>query len=88
MRVTLHELRADLSRLVARAHAGETFEITSNDKPVARLLGVPAASASALARLLADGAAGWGGGKPAFATPVQLPPFTASFSDMLIADRA
>ena len=88
MRVAIHELKAGLSRLVAQAHAGEIIEITSHDKPVARLIGMPATAATGLARMLAEGAVTWRGAKPAFAPPVKLPPFAATFSDMLIEDRA
>lgn len=88
MRVAIHELKAGLSRLVAQAHAGATIEITSHDKPVARLVGVPALAADGVARMLADGAASWRGAKPAFAAPIKLPPHATSFSDMLIEDRA
>ena len=88
MRVAIHELKASLSRLVAQAHAGETIEITSHDKPVARLVGVPAVAAAGVARMLAEGAASWRGAKPAFAAPVTLPPYASTFSDMLIEDRA
>ena len=49
MQVPIHELKAQLSRCVARAHAGEVIVITSHSKPVARLTGVPAAAPSTTA---------------------------------------
>jgi prevent-host-death family protein len=57
MRIAMHELKAGLSRYVAQARAGEVIEITSHDKPVARLVGVPPAQPPGVARLLARGTA-------------------------------
>ena len=88
MHVAIHELKASLSRLVAQASAGQVIEVTSHGKPVARLVGMPAAATAGVARMLAEGAVTWRGAKPAFAPPVKLPPFAATFSDMLIEDRA
>jgi len=41
MRIAMHQLKSGLSRYVARARAGEVIEITSHDKPVARMVGIP-----------------------------------------------
>jgi antitoxin (DNA-binding transcriptional repressor) of toxin-antitoxin stability system len=41
----MHEAKTRLSQLVKRAEAGEDIVIARNDKPVVRLVPVPAASA-------------------------------------------
>lgn len=87
MKIAMHQLKAGLSRYVSQARAGAVIEITSHDKPVARLVGVPDGGASGLAKLLGSGAAQWGGGKPAWRRPVQLPAHARSMSEMVIEDR-
>jgi prevent-host-death family protein len=87
MKVAMHVLKAGLSRYVAQARAGAVIEITSHDKPVARLVAAPAEPASGLPAMRASGAASWGGGKPAFMPAVRLPPHAASISDMVVEDR-
>ena len=87
MRVAMHELKSGLSRYVAQARAGEGIEITSHDKPVARLVGVPAASPAGVARLLARGAATWNGAKPALQAPVVLSGGGNTVSDIVLEDR-
>lgn len=88
MKIAMHQLKAGLSRYVAQARAGEVIEITSHDKPVARLIGVPEGVSAGLAKMLASGSAQWGGGKPAFRPPLKLAPHRQSMSDMVIEDRA
>ena len=87
MRVAMHKLKAGLSRYVAQARAGEVVEITSHDKPVARLVGVPAAMPPGLASLLARGAATWAGRKPTLLAPITLPAHSRSLSEFVIEDR-
>jgi len=87
MRIAMHELKSGLSRYVALARAGEVIEITSHDKPVARLVGVPAAGPAGVSRLLARGAATWSGGKPALHAPVVLSAGGKSVSESLLEDR-
>jgi len=87
MKVAIHQLKSGLSRYVAKARAGEVIEITSHDKPVARLVGVPAASSAGVARLLARGTATWGGGKPALQAPVVLSVGGKSVSEIVLEDR-
>lgn len=86
MRVALHELKAGLSRYVARARAGEVIEVTSHDKPVARIVAVPAEGPPGIARLIARGAAQWAGGKPTF-RPVKLRGSGKTLSEIVIEDR-
>ena len=64
MKVAIHEFRARFSRYLAAARRGEEIEVTSHRKVVGRLVGVPDAGSSAVAKLLASGAATWAGGKP------------------------
>jgi prevent-host-death family protein len=87
MRVAMNELKANLSRCVARASAGEVIAITSHDKPVALLGPAPARAETPLAQMVANGQANWSGGKPAFSPPVRLAPHPQSLSDMVIEDR-
>ena len=88
-RVAIHELKAGLSRYLARVKAGEVIEITSHNKPIARLVGMPISAPPGIAQLLASGAASWSGGKPT-PVPVQLPAARSgvkSLSEMVIEDR-
>lgn len=87
MRIAMHELKSGLSRYVARARAGEVIEITSHDKPVARLVGVPAGGPAGVSRLLARGAATWGGGKPALHAPMVLSAGGKAVSEIVLEDR-
>lgn len=87
MKIAMHELKAGLSRYIAQARAGEVIEVTSHDKPVARIVGIPAGDSSGVARLLARGAAQWRGGKPALHTPVRLASGGKPLSEMVLEDR-
>ena len=84
----MHELKSGLSRYVAKARAGEVIEITSHDRPVARLVGVATGGPAGVSRLLASGAATWGGGKPALHAPVVLSAGGQTVSESLLQDRA
>jgi prevent-host-death family protein len=64
MQVSIRELKAHLSQYVVQAQAGQLIELTSHRKVVARIVGVPPTNNTAVARLLASGAASWHGGKP------------------------
>lgn len=87
MRIAMHELKAGLSRYVAQANAGAVIEITSHDKPVARLVGVPHARSPGVARLLARGAAQWSGTKPALQSPVVISTGGKPLSEIVLEDR-
>ncbi len=87
MQVAMNELKANLSRCVARASAGEVIAITSHDKPVALLGPAPVVAANPLAQMLANGQASWGGGKPVFSPPVRLALHPQTLSDTVIEDR-
>ena len=73
MHVAIRELKASLSRVLARARAGEVIEVTSHDRPIARIVGIPDEAADGLRRLVASGAAAWAGGKPMFDGAVGAP---------------
>jgi prevent-host-death family protein len=87
MRIAMHELKAGLSRYVAQARAGEVIEVTSHDRPVARLTGIASADAPGIARLLARGAAQWRGGRPALAPAVPLGSDGKSVAEIVLEDR-
>lgn len=83
----MHQLKSGLSRYVAQAQAGEIIEITSHDKPVARIIGIPAAGSVGITRLLSCGAAQWTGGKPALRPAVELAVGGKAVSDLVLEDR-
>lgn len=85
MQVSIRELKARLSHYLAQARADATLEITAHRRVVARVTGVPEAAPSALANLIARGAAQWAGGKPQGAH-IALSGGT-SVSRMVIEDR-
>lgn len=87
MRIPMHELKAGLSRYIAQARTGEPIEITSHDKPVARIVGIPPTDKAGVTRLLARGAAHWGGGKPSPLPPVVLGSRGKPVSEMVLEDR-
>ena len=64
MQVSIREFKAHLSRYLAQARQGTVLEITSRRRVVARMIGVPESSTSALGELIARGAAQWDGTKP------------------------
>lgn len=83
----MHALKVGLSRYVAQARGGEVIEVTSHDKPVVRIVGIPSSDNLGIGRLLASGAAQWGGGKPALHAAVQLKGSGKSLSEMVREDR-
>jgi prevent-host-death family protein len=87
MRVAIHDLKRSLSRYLARARAGEAIEVTSHDKPVARIVGIPTGQDAGVAGLLASGAARWSGSKPALQPPVVLPERGRPLADAVVEDR-
>ena len=87
MQVGIRELKAGLSRVLARARAGEVIEVTSHDRPIARIVGIPDTGEAGLRGLVARGAAAWAGGKPAFAPPLPLAPGGTPVSQLILDDR-
>lgn len=86
MQVSIRELKAHLSQYLRRAQAGQSLEITSHRKTVARIIGVAATADEGLARLLAGGAATWSGGKPSGAS-LRLNAKGMPVSQMVLEDR-
>ncbi len=87
MSVAVRELKASLSRVLSRAQHGEIIEVTSHNKPIARIIGIPERAEPGLRRLIADGAVSWSGGKPQYKLPVQMTAGGTSVSHMVLEDR-
>ena len=87
MRIAMHQLKAGLSRYMAQARAGEVIEVTSHDKPIARIIGIPSAEQPGVTRLLSRSAAQWSGGKPALQPAVKLGTGGKALSEMVLEDR-
>jgi prevent-host-death family protein len=87
MRIPMRELKSGLSRYMAQARAGAVIEVTSHDKPVARIIGIPAADAPGLTRLLSRGAAQWAGGKPELQEALKLAVGGKPMSELVREDR-
>ena len=66
---------------------GEIIEVTSHNKPIARIIGIPEQAEAGLRRLIASGAVSWGGGKPRHKLPVQVTSRGASVSQIVLEDR-
>ncbi len=66
MLVPVSVLKANLSNILARAQSGEIIEVTSDGKPIARIIGIPAASSQPLGALAGNDAVTWNGKKPSF----------------------
>lgn len=71
MLVSVRELKTHLSSILARAQSGEVIEVTSHNKPIARITGIPSSEDHLLGELIADGTVTWNGKKPVF--PDHLP---------------
>ena len=87
MRIAMHVLKAGLSRYVAQARAGAVIEVTSHDKPIVRIVGIPSPGRPGVDRLLASGVATWLGGKPALLPAVKLGAAGRPLSDTVLEDR-
>ncbi len=66
MLVSVSVLKANLSRLLARAQGGEVIEVTSDGKPIARIVGIPDVHDHLPKKLTADNSITWNGKKPTF----------------------
>lgn len=87
MSVAIRELKASLSSVLSRAQRGEIIEVTSHNKPVARIIGIPQQAGEGLRGLIARGALSWSGGKPRLAPPAKLTTGRKSVSQMVLEDR-
>lgn len=84
----MHKLKAGLSRYMAQARAGEIIEVTSHNRPIARIVGIPSVGPSGVTRrLLVRGAAQWSGGKPALQPAIKFGIGGKSLSEMVLEDR-
>jgi prevent-host-death family protein len=83
MNVAVHQLKANLSRLLARAQSGEVIEVTSHRKPIARIVGVPEQTGA----LRSSGALSWNGKKPVLEEPLALTDAGKSISSLILEDR-
>ena len=70
MQVAVRDLKANLSRLLARFQDGEVIEVTSHKRPVARIHGIPNGVPEGWRESIAAGVFSWRGGKPLLVTPV------------------
>lgn len=87
MQVAVRELKAGLSRLLARAQAGDVIEVTSHNTPIARIIGIPRDADEGLRAAVARGALSWNGGKPRLTPPVTLAAGGTPVSRMVLEDR-
>jgi prevent-host-death family protein len=87
MYVAIRELKSSLSRVLSLAQGGEVIEVTSHNKPIARILGIPPQADEGLRRLMASGTLSWSGGKPQFSPPAELACGGKAVSQILLEDR-
>ncbi|WP_018412663.1 type II toxin-antitoxin system Phd/YefM family antitoxin [Methyloversatilis thermotolerans] len=87
MDVAVRELKAQLSKYLARARAGEVVEVRSHNKPIARITGIPPEADTPLQRLVASQALTWSGRKPVFAAPLKPGAGGTNIARMVIEDR-
>ena len=87
MQVAIRDLKSHLSHILSRAHGGDPIEVTSHNTPIARIIGIPAATCVALRESIARGALSWRGGKPRLAAPVVLTTPGTPVSLMVLEDR-
>ncbi len=89
MAVPVRDLKAHLSSILARARKGEIIEVTSHNKPIARIVGIPEVARHELAGLVADGLVSWNGDKPVFPKKrCKLSSGGKTISEMILEDRA
>jgi prevent-host-death family protein len=87
MQVAIRELKSSLSRVLALAQGGEVIEVTSHNKPIARIVGIAPQADEGLRRLMASGVLSWNGAKPAFAPTLELLPGGKPIGQMVLEDR-
>jgi len=88
MPIAVRELKASLSRVLLRAQAGEVIEVTSHNRPIARIVGIPPpVGDGGLSGLIAAGALSWSGSKPRLTPPLDLTEGVKSVGRILLEDR-
>lgn len=86
MQVSMREFKSHLSQYVAQAQAGQSIELTSYRKVVARIVGIPVTNGGGVARLLSAEGVSWSGGKPAGAA-LELLAGSKQMSSLVLEDR-
>jgi prevent-host-death family protein len=87
VQVAIRDLKANLSRILARAQAGESIEVTSRNRPVARIIGIPGEGDAGALKLVARGEASWSGSKPQWGPPIELASSGNTISSIVVEDR-
>jgi antitoxin (DNA-binding transcriptional repressor) of toxin-antitoxin stability system len=82
----MREFKSHLSQYIEQAQAGDSIELTSYRKVVARIVGVPPTESTGRARLLVAGVARWKEGKPEGAM-FKLQPGGKLISALVLEDR-
>ncbi len=70
-----------------RAQAGEPIVVTSRNRPVARIFGIPVDSEAGVLKLVVGGEASWAGGKPQWKPAVELAATDKTVSSIVVEDR-
>jgi len=87
MHVAIRELKAGLSRILSRAQEGEIIEVTSHNKSIARIIGIPPQAGAGLRGMIASGGLCWNGGKPRLTPPLAVAAGGTPVSRMVSEDR-
>ena len=87
MSIAVRELKAKLSRVLSRAQRGAIIEVTSHNKPIARIVGIPLQAEAGLRGLIAAGVLSWAGGKPKLKAPLKMTPRGTPVSRMVLEQR-
>lgn len=87
MSIAIRELKASLSRVLSRAQEGEVIEVTSRNKPIARIVGIPHQAEQGLRGLIAGGSVCWSGGKPRPRALLKMGARGTPVSQMVLEDR-
>lgn len=87
MQIAVRQFKAQVSNYIALAQQGETIDITSHKRPVARMVGLPKTIDHAAETLLRHPAISWGASKPASSQPVTLSSGGVSVSELVLQDR-
>jgi len=89
--VGIRDFKSRLSHYLAKAREGQTIEITSHRRVIARVIGLPeqpvwAKRHPGMWRMVQSGQATWSGEKPKFAR-IRLPSRGKTISEMVLEDR-
>jgi prevent-host-death family protein len=87
MQVAVRDLKAQLSRFLSQAQAGESIEVTSRNRLIARIVGVPTETAEELREPIAQGALSWSERKPELQPPLELAANGTPVSQMVLENR-